>query len=275
MLKTKYTNKFYIKQFILNDNHTFQDEIKNIKEVSEKNAIISYIFYKQDNKFGIVNYILNLYLINRDYYSGEEISIDELTKAWNVFLITLTEEPNKRKQVVFKNPPIKEWMDSKDNWCKKIATKYAAQFKAPYEDMLSNVYMSIMKAYHKGYVYMGNLNYLSLCIFNDIKMDLRYNRNRLNLSNEKVVSLDTIIIEDEGHSLTIGDIIPDKSADMSEDNIEYQDFKKQAVSLLSKSFSDREIDLILNSSKSMFLPRGLYERLRLWRKKHNIKELYE
>lgn len=274
MLKTKYLNKFYIKQLILNENHMFQEEVKKISEISEKDAIIGYIFYRQNNKFGSSNYILNLYLINRSQYSGEEVTTNELLKAWDIFLIVLSTESNKRKQIVFKNPPIKEWLDTKDNWCKKMANKMANQFKMSYEEMLSNVYMSIMKAYNKKFIYMGNLDYLSLCILNDMKMNLRYNRNRINQDSDRAISLDTIVVESDGHKLTIADIIP-AEPDMSEDSIEYKDFKRHVINILSKDFSDREIDMILNCNKALFLPRGLYNRLLHWRHNHSVKELYE
>ena len=61
---------------------------------------------------------------------------------------------------------------------------------------------------------------------------------------------------------------------LSEESLDYQLFYKTAKELLSKTFSEREIDQILNY-KTIYLPASLYKRLCDWRKKHSVEELYE
>lgn len=121
---------------------------------------------------------------------------------------------------------------------------------------------------------MGNLNYISKAANTNILMNIRNNKNRVNQDSGLAVSLDTIITESsaDDEELALIDIIPSTDADI-DDELNYKELLDKAKAILSKVFSDREIDQIL-TQKSNFLPRSLYSKLLRWRGQHNIKELY-
>lgn len=264
-------SKYYIKQFIIND-ISFQDWCEsNLETILENNKIIGYLFTVLESKLGQNPKVLNLYLIRKDYYEKPSIDIEILAKDWELFLLKCND--NKRAyNSVFRNPPIEQWLDTKDNWCKKLANEISTTFKLPYEEALSDVYLSIMKCYNKNTIYMGNLNYLRKTAYNVVLMTLRYNKKRLNLDNVLVCSLNTPIdTNKDGEELTLIDLLP-ADEEMTEDSLEYKDLLKRVTDLLSKSFSQREIDQILKLRNS-YLPVSIYKRLLNWRTKHSVEEV--
>lgn len=266
-IKTKHLDKFFIEQFVINDDNfnKFKDD-NMLKNLLYDNAIVGFIFTNKNMKFSSVT-VLNLYLIKRDYYDGYEVTLDALSVNWELFF-------QDKKEIVFENPPIKLWLDTKDNWCKKLANRFAKQFDKTYSEMLSEVYYTIMRLYKKGTVYMGNLGYIERSVYNSILCRLRLNRKRVNQDSGLAVSLDAIISDDnDDESLTLEDMIAyDDSYD--EDNITYNETKENCLKLLRESFSDREINIILTTNATV-MPRTIYERLRYWRSKHNVEDIYE
>ena len=275
-IKSKEPNKFYIEQIILSEDNNpevwskaeFKDAL--FQSICKHDKLIGFLFsVRQDVKFGLVK-ILNMYLIKPNYYDKPEITLDELVIAYNLFLEKVKTETHHNKMVVFKNPPIKQWIDTKENWCKKQATKVAAQFGWDFDEALSEVYYTIMKCYAKEHVYMGNLGYIQTAIFNNVRMCIRYNKNRLNGMSANVESLDQIMFEsDEGESISLSDILGYEDENFK--RLEYEAFKKEVIDALANSFSPREIDQILKQ-KAGYLPMNLYKRLTLWRKKHSREE---
>ena len=89
MIKSKSVNKFYIKQFVLNNCDNFQDWCnENYSNITKKDAIIGYLFsVKEGSILCETSYVLNLYLIKREYYSDKEITMNELKDAWELFFI--------------------------------------------------------------------------------------------------------------------------------------------------------------------------------------------
>lgn len=271
-IKARALTKYYIKQFIINDNSFQEWATNNFEDLIKEDAIIGYLFATKPNQFGQVTQIFNVYLIKRKYYDNkDEVTLDMLRDAWELFL--LKSKVNIHTNV-FKNPPIKYWLDTKDNWCKKIATEISNTFKWTYSDSLSEVYLTVMKCYNKPNVYMGNLGYIRKSVINNVLMALRFNKNRLNLDNVNVCSLDISIGSDnEGKEILLSDIIPAEIVE-TEDSLEYQNLLGCAKKLLRESFSEREIEQIL-TQKAGYLPMNLYRRLNSWRSKHSPEELYE
>ena len=268
------TNKFYIKQFIINDN-SFQEWAKNnLNNLLSKDAVIGYIFNtKKTKNFAETPVVLNLYLIDKNKTYTKSISEDKLGNAWELFFNKFNNS-NKEYIAIFQNPPIENWLDTKDNWCKKIANEISKTFNWPFEEALSETYIAILKCYHKGNVYLGNLNYLKKSVYNSVLMSIRQNKNKLFCSTGKAISLDTVIGTDaENSELYLSDMIPAEEH-LSEENLEYQMLFKQVKDLLRKTFSEREIEQILNY-KTIYLPTSLYKRLCEWRKKHKVEDLYE
>lgn len=265
-------NKYYIKQFIIN-NYSSQEWLdKNYDEICKEDAIIGYAFNTREPNLSNTPEVLNLYLLKHKYNDGKvSISRQELADAWELFLFKIDSE---KKAFVFKNPPIDKWLDTKDNWCKKLANELSNQFDRPFHDCLSEIYLTVMKCANKGTIYLGNLNYIRRATINNILCDMRDNKHRLNMNNILVTSLDiTIDTDNAGNDVYLSDIIA-APEDVSEESLEYQDLLASAKRLLSKSFSEREIDQILNL-RAGYLPTNLYRRLFQWRAKHKVEDIYE
>lgn len=268
------TNKFYIKQYVINDNSFQKWANKNLNNLLVKDTIIGYIFNtKKTKSFTETPLILNLYLIDKSKSYNKSISIEKLGNAWELFFDKFN---NSKKDyvAVFQNPPIENWLDTKDNWCKKIATEISKVFNWSFEDALSEVYIAILKCYHKGNVYLGNLNYLKKSIYNSVLMTLRSDKRKIFCFNGKALSLDTVIgTDNENNEMCLSDTIASEE-EVTEESLDYQYLLKNIKELLSKTFSEREIEQIL-TYKTIYLPTALYKRLCDWRKKHSLEELYE
>lgn len=272
-IKSKELSKFYIEQIILEDNNNPGNWTEpQFQSICRHDKLIGFLFsVKNGVKFGEPIKVLNLYLIKPLYYKKEDISLDCLKVAWLEFIAKMATEKQYTKMIVFKNPPIEQWMDTKENWCKKQAAKVAEQFNWSFDEALSEVYYTIMKCYSKEHVYMGNLGYIQTSIYNNVRMCIRFNKNRLNQASGRCTSLDQTIMEsDDGEEITLADCIGEDDSHYIK--VEYEDFERDCKALLSKSFSPREIDQIL-TQKAGYLPMNLYRRLVSWRKQHSPAEL--
>lgn len=277
-IKSKEPNKYYIEQIILtNENNPGTWSECDIPEamfqsICRHDKLIGFLFsVKESVKFGMPTQVLNLYLIRPNYYTEEPISLKELNEAWKLFSDKVAQENHHSNMIVFKNPPIQNWMDTKENWCKKLAKKVADKFNWTFSEALSEVYYTVTKCYNKGHVYMGNLGYIQTSVYNNVKMTLRFNKNRINQDSKRCNSLDQVICESEdGEHLTLGDCIGNE--DESIEQLNYEALEKECMELLSEYFSEREIDQILKQ-KAGYLPMGLYRRLISFRQKHSPEDL--
>ena len=273
-LKSKFAHKSYIKQFIINEISPEEWIDKYYSDLTENDAIIGYLFsVKEGTAINSEAKVLNLYLINRNYYNGQEVTKYNLLHSWGLFLIKITTEANHKNKNVFLNPPIQQWLDSKDNWCKKVASQLSRQYNWTFEEMLSEVYYAIMYCYSKGTVYMGNLGYIRTAINNSVLMTIRHNKNRINQDSGLAVSLDTIVTTDsDDESLTLMDMIDNN--EVIDADIEYNELKTKITNALKDHFSDREIYQLLNI-KPIFLPMNLYRRLLEFRHTHKLEDIYD
>ena len=274
MIKSRELQKFYIKQFILNDN-SLQEWIEaNWNHIITDNAIIGYLFrVKQGVNFNQPAYVLNLYLIKREHYLGNEVTQSMFASAWKLFFNNINDKELHNKSV-FLNPPIENWLDTKNNWCKKLAGKIATKFDWTFDEALSEVYLSIMKCYRRGDIYMGSLNYIERSVITSVLMAIRYNKNRVNLDSGLACSLNTSLgLDNNGVDITLADVIKEPES-LSEDDIEYKSCLAAAKRILRPTFSEREIEQIL-TQKPGFLPRPTYSKLLRWREHHKIGEIYD
>lgn len=265
------TTKFYIKQFVIN-NYSFQEWVEANKDTLLKdNKIIGYAFNsKKAVNFGPKSLVMNLYLINGKYYHGKEVSLVALEKAWELFLIK-SEKIDNEYLYIFRNPPIENWLDTKNNWCKKVAAEISKTFDWSFNEALSETYIAIMKCYHRGNIYLGNLNYIRKSIYNSVLQAIK--NNKLNFKDGSIISLDTpVTAEGEDNEILLSDVIAAEEQ-VNEESLDYQLLLQSAKELLSKSFSSREIDQIINY-KTIYLPPALYSRLIRWRQNHSPEELY-
>lgn len=273
-LKSKFAHKFYIEQYIINQMSFQEWQEQQYSKIVEDNAIIGYMFStKEGNMIYDEIEVLNIYLIDRKYYNGQEVTIDNLTNAWRLFKFKTLNESSHKDKIIFLNPPIQQWLDSKDNWCKKVASQISKQYNWSFDEALSEVYYTIMHCYSKGTVYMGNLGYIRTAINNSVLMSIRMNKNRINQDSGLAVSLDApITAESDDEELTLLDMITGDDTEMKE--LEYKQLKERITELLSKDFSKREIDQLFNN-KPIFLPKSLYTRLIKWRANHKESDLYD
>jgi hypothetical protein len=276
-IKSKFLNKFYIQQYIINGYNSFEEWSMspsiNLEKALKREAIVGFFFTEQDGvQFSEPALVLNLYWIKREYYRGPEISVKTLREAWELFLFNCEQEEHSKHRL-FQNPPIELWLDTKDNWCKKLARTLAEQFDKSFQEALSNVYLVIMQSYRRNTVYMGNLGYIRKAAYNRMLMDLRYNKCRINQDSGNAISLDTVVYSEGEDELSLLDMLP--SDEETDDELMYKEILEKAKELLSKTFSPREIDQILTQPQVKYLPLGLYRKLMRWRNAHNVGELYE
>lgn len=276
-IKSQEVNKYYIEQILLNeDNNPEKWSEKFYKEnICHNDKCIGYLFnLKESTKLASSIKVLNLYLIKPEYYLDDGVTLEEVIEKLREFNTNCeSQKVYNRKMNVFKNPPIKQWLDTKENWCKKLANRIMQQFNWTFDDALSEVYFTVVKCYAKGHVYMGNLGYIQTAAFNEVKMAFRVNKNRLNLEFGNCESLDQILHEggEDYENIILGDVIKaDKDEELRE--FEFKEFEQDCKNLLLKSFSQREIDQIINQ-RAGYLPIQLYRRLSKWRAQHSRKEL--
>ena len=235
---------------------TWTDE--EYKSITYNEAVIRY-FMKQDGE----QMKMNIYLITEKQSKGNIVTKNDLKLAYAQWLINMRYNQNK-KLVQFRNPPIENWLDTKEQWIKKTANKLSRTFNKPYDEMLSHVHYAIVKAFNKDGVYVGNLGYIERSAYNEVLMDIRNNRNKLIIDNtEKVSSLDEQF-EIDGTVHTLNDLYGEEDKGIAE--MEFNETAEEIKKALSYTFSDREIDQIINSQGQ--LPLNLYRRLLTWRKTH-------
>lgn len=239
-----------------NNPTTWTDEEYNI--ITNNEVVIGY-FMKLDS----AQTKMNLYLIPEKHCKGYIVTKNDLKLAYLQWLVNRSH--NQSKIVVqFHNPPIENWLDTKEQWIKKTAGKLSKTFDKPYDDMLSHVHYAIIKAFSKDSVYVGNLGYIEKSAYNEVLMDIRNNRNKIMLNNiEKCGSLDETF-EIDGTTHTLNELYGESDSFYADE--EFRETTEEIKKVLSYTFSNREIDQIINSQGQ--LPLNLYKRLLKWRREH-------
>lgn len=276
MVNSRDNHKYYIKQFVINeyDNpNVWTNQI--FAEFCENNIVIGYLFsLKEKSKLIDDAQVLNLYLIKPEYYNGDKsniVSLEELSLAYKLFLLKLSTENKNSKKNVFKNPPIKEWLDTKENWCKKLASKIEEKFGWSFGEALSEVYYIVMHCYTKPHVYMGNLGYIEKSVYNSVMNEYRRNAIRANGDNPAVYSLDEYVGENkDGDPVALIELVADE--DYQAKNRNYEELEKFIKHKMRFDFSERELEQIINQKPS-YLPNQLYTKLLRWRAKNKMEEV--
>lgn len=262
-----------IVQFIItpdNNPSIWTDEI--FTELIHGEVSIGYIFKIKQVTFDTPVFILNLYTINPIYLETPDsvISLSALKGTYFQWLETLTKDQH---SIIFRNPPIKEWLDAKEAWVMKLAYSLSKTYHKQFDDCMSTIYMIIMKCYNSGRVYMGNLTYIEIASHNAIKMEIRYMKNRLHGEHPYCVHLDAtfedfgMVSDDQPQSLH--EIIGGQR-DEHYVNEDYDAFREKVINDLLRKFSPREVDQILNNPRQLPLP--LYKRFNAWRKSHKMED---
>lgn len=212
--------------------------------------------------------LLNLYVIDRDDVTelDKVIDVQFLKNVFAQWLESLVEDPG---CYMFRNPPLDKWLETKENWIKKVTGKLSSAYHTVYDECLSSLYTTILHCYNKENVYLGNLHYIIVAANNRLKVEHRFMRNRLYGEHPDAVHLDAVpsdfnpALENSISSLheIIGGV-EDPSVQREKDT---EMFKAIKADLLEE-FSEREIDQIINAPG--YLPNTLYRKLLKWRKSH-------
>ena len=277
-IKSQEISKYYIEQIILTDdnNPDLWDEQYYKETICHGDKCIGYLFnLKEATNLVSRAKVLNLYLIKPEYYLEDSIENDELREKLKLFEANCAEsEEYNHKMNVFRNPPLKNWMDTKENWCKKLAHKITQQFNLTFEDALSEVYYTVVKCYSKSFVYMGNLGYIQTAAYNNIRLRYRVESKTLNQDYNGCDSLDQTISSqnEDNETVRLMDVIPaEKDSKLVE--FEYNELEADCKKLLSDTFSPRDIDQIIKNGAG-YLPMNIYRKLLKWRKQHSKAELF-
>lgn len=238
----------------------------DLKRISGNKLVVGYIF--KPIKTAESQSLLNLYVIKAEALdeSHTVIDITWLQNAFMQWLESLSEDP---KSFVFRNPPLDKWLETKDNWIKKVTSKLAETYNKTYDECLSALYMSVLHCYHKGNIYIGNLYYLVTSAHNRIRIEHRFMKNRLCGEHPDAVHLDAVPSD---FNASLDDSISSFHEIVGgvEDPYVEQDKHLEMVKAIKndmlKEFSEREIDQIINSPG--YLPNTLYRKLLKWRKDH-------
>lgn len=261
-------------QYILSsDNNPTLWTDESLAEDLNGEVVVGYILKSKPGKFDTFVPIINLYTINIKYLDEETraliINSHTLRNAFLQWLDSLVEDPN---SIMFRNPPIKEWLDTKENWAKKVASTLSKTYNKPMDECLSSVYYVIMTCYNNPNVYIGSLNYISTAAHNKIKKEFEFMRNRLSGSHPAAIHLDASpsdfngSLEDSVESFheIIGKADPFYAQE------DFKELKALIMADLRKEFSEREIDQIFNRPE--YLPNSVYRKLLKWRKNHKIED---
>ena len=143
------TNKLFIKtiDITIDDNPSTWTEANLAKYIDfDELAIVGY-FFKNQNKNDNSNLSLsvNLYLINKKRAEPEHIIT--LNQLNNVFLQWVESLMENNKSFMFKNPPLDLWLETKNNWIKKLTNKLSVAYNRPYDECYSSVCFVITRLY--------------------------------------------------------------------------------------------------------------------------------
>jgi len=264
-VRSRKNNQYQIKQIILSEEYNPSTWTDNeFKSFCDNEVCIGYQVRAKDIKFGMGATVLNLYLIRPQYFKDlhKILLLEDLKNAWMQYLEAIQEDP---KTTMFRNPPIKEWLDTKDNWIKKLANNLSNKYNRNFNDVLSEVNHTIMKCYSKPHVYMGNLGYIEKAAENAVRMEHRYLSSRMHGDHPQALHLDQEFgSEDDIGIQTYHDLIGKIDPEYKEMDLEC--IKQDIIDDLGLDFSPREIDTIMNSPG--YLALSLYRRLNKWRKTH-------
>lgn len=232
-------------------------------------VIVGYFFKNKD--ITALKLSVNLYLINKVRVDESQIiTLDRLNEDFLLWLKSLINNP---KEFKFVNPPLDLWLETKDNWMKKVAGQLSRSYNKSYEECFSSLSLVITELYKRETVYMGSLYYIIISANNQMRNEYRYMVNRWHGGHPDAIHLDAVFSDfgatnDDGIE-SLHEVIIGVEDDMHKNEKLYDSIDRVMVDL-KKEFSNREIDQIVNQSG--FLPMSLYRRLLKWRKTHKLED---
>lgn len=264
-------SKMFIKtvSLTLEDNPVTWDETTYHSIIGD-NTVVGYLLYTKG-----ANMNINLYLLLPNSVCELSLSLIQLTQielrtAFLQWLETLTIIPHSFQ---FRNPPLDLWLETRSNWINAMCVKVHQKYGTDINDALSSAYMTILKLYSKGNVYIGNLHYLEIAIYTTIKKEYHYMRNRLTGKHPDAIHLDAapgdFNLSLENDVSSFHEIITAPSWETEEEQ-RYNEIWENMKEDMKADFSEREIEQICKGSAFMTMP--LYRRLLQWRKTHKMED---
>jgi len=268
MISTREKKQYETHTIVLTDKSnplTWTNE--SIPDITRTDVIVGYHFQRKQPMAISQERPLVVSLHTLPINEAEDSTVHDVEELRIIFIEWLNMLETDKNPVLFKNPPLDSWLLSKNNWIKKMVTRYRLKYNRPYDDTLSDIYYVIVKLYNQKTIYMNNLNYVEKAIECEILGQFNYNRNRLYGNN--VSSLDSLLYtSDDDNALSLNDILPAKKSE----DIDYELEEKMNYILddLAEDFSPREIEQI--TKNRVFLSNAIYRRLLTWRKSHKRKD---
>jgi len=261
-------SKLHILSVMLtSDNNPLKWTDKDLSRITNRHSIVGYLL--KTVKINTESHsVLNIYVIKPELVSENDkvINAQLLRNVFMQWLESLIEDP---KSYMFRNPPLDKWLETKQNWIKKVTGKLASSYNKTYDDCLSSLYTTILHCYNKSDIYIGNLHYLVVAANNRLKVEYRYMLNRLSGEHPNAIHLDACPSDFNGglensvsslHEIIGGAEDPYIRDDRNREMME-------AIKAdLREEFSEREIDQIVNAPG--YLPNSLYRKLLKWRRTH-------
>lgn len=265
-------SKMFIKTVAISlDSNPVTWDFAAYQTVIGTNTLVGYLLVVKANG----EMAINLYLLpTTSFYEGNleaiRLTQHDLKVAFLQWLELLTASPNSFQ---FRNPPLDLWLDTRLNWINSLCVKIHNKFGTNISEALSTAYMTILKLYRKGNVYIGNLHYLEIAIFTAIKKEHAYMRNRLTGAHPDAIHLDASpgeFNQSIDNDVTSFHEIIGAPTWSTEEEDTYAQIWERMKEDLKKEFSEREIEQICKGTIYVSMP--LYRRLLAWRKVHSIED---
>ena len=222
--------------------HT-DDEIKSQLHavLDELETIYSYLIYAKYKEEKLVGWQIEYTVSQNDKYNTLQSSviIDE------IFAILKESNEKKVSNVIgYKQPCLDIQIQLFEPLINKLALKQCQRWhQLEFDDACQICKMTMLNLYRKGYYLHSTL--VERCYNNDILMSIRKDKNK-----PEIVSIDTVVHQDGDNSpLTIGDMIPDTSAEEEENRKDDEDLVKlvfsQVKEIIIELIGERQFEQLM------------------------------
>ena len=222
--------------------HT-DDEIKSQLHavLDELETIYSYLIYAKYKEEKLVGWQIEYTVSQNDKYNTLQSSviIDE------IFAILKESNEKKVSNVIgYKQPCLDIQIQLFEPLINKLALKQCQRWRQlEFDDACQICKMTMLNLYRKGYYLHSTL--VERCYNNDILMSIRKDKNK-----PEIVSIDKVVHQDGDNSpLTIGDMIPDTSAEEEESRKDDEDLVKlvfsQVKEIIIELIGERQFEQLM------------------------------
>lgn len=219
------------------------EEIKTQLHIllDELDTIYSYLVYAKYKEDKLIGWQIEYCVSQTDEYNTLQSSL----VIEEIFAIIKKSTDKKVSSVIgYKQPPIDIMISLFEPLINKLALQQCRKWpQIEFEDACQICRMTMLNLYRKGYYLHTTL--LERCYNNDILMSIRKDKNK-----PEIVSIDTVIHQDDDSSpLTIGDMLPDTTAEEDENKKEDEDLVKlvfsQVKEIIIELIGERQFEQLM------------------------------